>query len=587
MIKGMRKPLLLAIALALTGEAVASDAAEDRKGPGANSSRERMAGARLNIEGDPLYVYQWHLKNTGQKGFGDLLPVPGVDLNIGDLHDSGVRGAGVIVGIVDDGLEVHHEDLAANVVFGGSKNFVDGSNDPTPTDARNAHGTNVAGVVAEVGWNGIGGRGVAPEAHLKGFNFLDSSFVKSDVVLDSDENIRYAWGGGPEAADVDVFVNSWSFAETFYSTKSREEQKSWERLMAATRHGLGGIYVKAAGNDYGEDAICPRAAELGLGCISPNLDPFDNFIHTITVAALDPDGRRSYYSLMGSSIWITGLGGGDGHEVAVGGSSPETEKDSWPGIVSTDLSGCDRGNANVRNSLDGGSSPLNPDCRYESAFSGTSAATPTVSGVVALMLGVSPHLTQRDVKYILATTARWVDHDQPKVVYKDMVLDPGWITNAAGHRFSNWYGFGLVDASAAVDKARTFASLPAMQDTDWLSSDNSPVPIGLPNPRHVMHVDVQQDMKVETLQFAFGTTHKNPENLSAILTSPEGTKSYVLTPFANLKSRDGEGFDVSFSSSNAFLDESSHGLWTLEVVDVTGEPSDATLESFNLRIVGY
>ncbi|WP_226470706.1 S8 family serine peptidase, partial [Luteimonas panaciterrae] len=101
---------------------------------------------------------------------------------------------------------------------------------------------------------------------------------------------------------------------------------------------------------------------------------------------------------------------------------------------------------------------------------GTSAATPMVSGVAALMLEANPRLTYRDVKYILATTARQIHPDQPDVRHPDdrgQVLVPGWTKNAAGHAFSNWYGFGLVDATAAVTKAADFKPLPPLVDSGW------------------------------------------------------------------------------------------------------------------------
>jgi subtilisin-like proprotein convertase family protein len=266
-----------------------------------------------------------------------------------------------------------------------------------------------------------------------------------------------------------------------------------------------------------------------------------------------------------------------------------------PAIVTTDLSGCLRGmNQNgdwVSNALDTSRSKIDSSCNYTAAMNGTSAAAPTVAGVAALMLGVNPNLTQRDVKYILASTARQIDAAQPKAIYEGFVVDPGWITNAAGHHFSNWYGFGLVDAMAAVKMAASFKSLPPMRDSGWQFSDSGDVKIqGARSPEPAeLGVTIDQKFKVEAVQFSFRTTHKTPSNLMAVLISPSGTKSYVQTPFSALEPLEASdmGFEVSLAASNAFLDESAQGTWKLQVIDVADPKVQAKLYDFKIRIVGH
>ncbi|PAM62063.1 hypothetical protein CEJ63_20375, partial [Acinetobacter baumannii] len=91
------------------------------------------------------------------------------------LFRNGIRGQGVTIAIVDDGLQIAHPDLAANVAAIAGKNFSNGSNNPSPSDPnRDNHGTMVGGIAGAVGANGVGVRGVAPAATLKGFNVLAS-----------------------------------------------------------------------------------------------------------------------------------------------------------------------------------------------------------------------------------------------------------------------------------------------------------------------------------------------------------------------------------------------------------------------------
>lgn len=543
--------------------------------------------------GDPLYGYQWYLKNVGQHVFADTRPCVGVDINIGSLHESGVRGKGVTVAVVDSGLDIRHEDLTANVVPGGSVNFQNGSRDPVDVGA---HGTAVAGIIAAAGWNGVGGRGVAPEASLKGFNAGEMIYSGGPEEQQAAfrRYIGYSWGEGAEARDVDVFNNSLGLQPTgSYPAVSHEDIREWEVLMGSTRGGRGGVYVWAGGNGFLQpkdilenndpNAGCD-ANKIGLSCVSTTFDAPSNFIKIITVASVNSRGVRSYFSSAGSSIWVSGPGGEDGAQQAYAGAR---ELSYGPGIVTTDVSGCAAGlniSTSRNNALDGGTS-LDPRCNYSASFSGTSSAAPMISGIAALMLGVNPALTQRDVKYILATTARPLDLEQPKVTYRGMLVEPGWIENAAGFRYSNWYGFGLVDASAAVTMAKSFKTLPPVIDTGWVHSPDAPTRIGGSGSAGTMKIRIGQNFSIEAVQFSLGTSHEHPTELMITLISPSGTISHVLPPLSNLQ--DTKNFSIPLSSSNAFFGEQSQGEWLIHLTDVSGKPVNAELQKFQLRIVGH
>ncbi|WP_373276528.1 S8 family peptidase [Xanthomonas campestris] len=559
---------------------------------------------RASAAGDPLYRYQWHLSNQGQPVIGDSRPVAGVDMDVDLLHALGIRGRGVRVGVVDDGLEIGHEDLAGNIIPNGSHNFGNGSHDPTPSDPGFGHGTSVAGIIAAIGWNGRGGRGVAPEALLSGFDFLGSDSAGNYA------EVRYSWGDGPEARTLDVFNNSWGSASDLYPDFPLEERQSWEALMRSTRGGLGGIYIKSAGNSFRRfrirdaegnvvNACSELSRTLNVGCLLANVDPLSNLPATIVVASVDATGKRASYSSSGSALWISGLGGEFGYQRrfspnAAQNASPETAPFVYdPAIVTTDLSGCSAGDnvdgTTVENALTGSTSRIDASCNYSALMNGTSAAAPTVSGVAALILGANPSLTARDVKYILAKTARQIDPWQPASVYQGSVIDPGWITNAAGHHFSNWYGFGLADGAAAVYEATYFKPLPPVRDTQWVASTAAASQIGGPARPGKQRIRITQAMKVEAVQLSLATTHRTPANLRVVLESPSGTRSYVMTPFSLLDADAyaQTGFYIDLTSSNAFLDERAQGVWTLEITDMSEPATTAALQNFKLRILGH
>jgi len=567
------------------------------------------AGAAQAQQGDPLYRYQWHLMNYGQAVIGDTRPVSGVDLGIDDLHDYNIRGKGVVVGVLDQGAEIAHPDLAANIVPNGSKNFDPGrpEHDPTPTTAGNSHGTMVTGIIGAVGWNGIGVRGVAPSVRLKSFNGFgddDGNDENGDETDLTDSKITYAWWNGAEAKDVQVSNNSWGRPGILPATISENEVAAFERPMSASRNGLGTLYFKAAGNDFGFVGgffnLCTRETRsANVGCAQTGLDERNSLFNVMTIAAVNAVGKRSSYSTPGASLWVSGLGGEYGNQVAYYRFGSGVDYD--PAIVTTDLSGCERGQNNDddrNNALSTSASTIDSTCNYSGQMNGTSAATPTVSGVAALMLQANPRLSYRDVKYILATTARKIDPNQPAAVHANgTVMAPGWVTNAAGHPFSNWYGFGLVDATMAVEHASGFKSLPKLIDTGWRKAQvQAPSPIGNAKKPAALKVRIDSKIaKVEGVQLGFDTTysHQAGDVLKAIpllvtLTSPSGTKSYIIPSFASMATSN--AFSISFISSNAFLDEKGDGDWTLEVANVPladGAAATGNLTAFKIRVLGH
>jgi len=99
---------------------------------------------------DPLFTDQWHLENTGQGG-----GTPGEDVDITTVWDIYKASGNEVIAIIDDGVEISHEDLSANIIAGKSWDYVDENSDPSPgTD--DDHGTACAGIAAGRGFNGWG-----------------------------------------------------------------------------------------------------------------------------------------------------------------------------------------------------------------------------------------------------------------------------------------------------------------------------------------------------------------------------------------------------------------------------------------------
>ena len=318
--------------------------------------------------------------------------------------------------------------MAGNVVA-GSWDFGDQDNDPTRPSLDGDHGTSVAGIINSVGWNNVGGRGVAPEASLIGYNWLDHQ----------GGNTQYeSWGVNPPGGVVaDVYNLSYgqgyegSFAVGGTIGDEAGGSSTQDALRYGTtnhRNGLGALYIKSTGNAYnestssttacGEDSTWLSQNGIDLSCTETWLSTVHSLPYMVQVAALGANEVKSSYSTPGPSVWISGFGGEYGYSTDLY-SSVSGQKFEGPAIMTTDQSGCTNGyvganmgqQPNLFNDGTGGH-PENPNCDYTSNFNGTSSAAPTVAGVVALMLEANPNLTWRDVKHILATTADKFDDNR-------------------------------------------------------------------------------------------------------------------------------------------------------------------------------
>ncbi|WP_219722529.1 S8 family serine peptidase [Salinivibrio kushneri] len=584
-----------------------------------------MDGSRTSDErclpgDDPFTAEQWHLLNRGQNAFAREGGQPGNDLNVWLAHRQDVLGQNVNVAVVDDGLEIAHPDLAANVRAGKSYDFVERDDDPTPEgwNSRNtAHGTSVAGIIAAVRDNGIGGMGVAPLANLQGYNYL---------AYQSQNAWEISHGREGYSDDVRIFnqsyggsgIRSYPYSDDPMSYDGRQNAQ-YKKMSTDAFGGLGAVFIKSAGNGYkrtsfNRQRFGPVDENHGLPWQNSNQSSSNANYWNVTVSALNADGERSSYSSVGSNVFLTAPGGEYG-----------TNK---PAHITTDLTGCTMGyNRDDRIPYDShdlhGGTEIDNTCDFNSVMNGTSSAAPNTSGAFALMMSAYTNLSQRDIRHLLATTATRVDADDADVLLtyqtafggeRTVTGLEGWKQNAAGRWYSPTYGFGLIDVNAALEAAKTYQSLPAQVFTDWTwSYHNQEGETGLTiadagSVATADSVQVADNLTIEAVQVRTSIEHSRMSDLLIELESPSGTRSVLMSPRNSMLSNTldstyPEGFTDHLMLSHKFNGEASQGQWTLYVTDTDGKTRqyslggevksmannsvDGKLTQWSLRVIGH
>ena len=581
-------------------------------GGGGGSSSEVSPGAAANAYPtqsgvtEPLYKFQWALKSAGS--YFSVFPAVSdgrTDINVESVHLAGIKGQGVNVLVIDDGVEMQHEDLVANTDASLSWNFRNDSSDPTPSDSDDSHGTAISGIIAAA-QNEIGVMGIAPRAKLGGV-------TDSDLV----GNIARIYGGAEWSKRADVFNFSMgenpAIPETF--DDDRPENLAIHAQLPALRGGKGAVMLKSAGNEYERfnTRECPEIEGSRIvSCDTAASDPLSLELPVLNVAAANARGVRASYSSAGALNWITGLGGESDARGDFGEQSSFFSEEEGPQIFSTDLSGCNKGKSRTFSTAEAASKTgfvragsavnlsYNPKCNY-AHLNGTSASTPVVTGVVALMLSANPKLGWRDVRDILRETARKIDPDygnkgkrnqqvnlakntfvNPVNTGRSLVhgspsarLDFGWQKNAAGHEFSTWYGFGLVDAAAAVERARTYT---AYQPATLTLPAFAAVPVSQPvvygQVTEVGKFTVRDNKQVDALQLRLSSPAADLclGSVGIYVKSPGDTVSALWVPYniyynTSHRLTKNHHFGVG---SYAFYGESAAGEWTIYAV--SGKP---------------
>ena len=425
------------------------------------------------VPNDPRYPEMWGLNNTGQPSdFGGHPGSPGNDIRAQQAWDITTGNRSVVVGVIDSGIDINHQDLhdnvwtnpaeiAGNGIDDDGNGFVDDINGwdfahndasvfdyteptyppaPSYTGDIEDHGTHVAGTIGAVGNNGTGVTGVSWQVSLMSLKFLTEDGAGTSANLLNAfayaKAMKQLWesSGGTKGANIRVLNNSYG--------GDRFSQAELDAIRALSDAGI--LFVVSAGNEGLPNDFFPVYPS---NYISPNL---------ISVAASSGGGTRAFFSNWG--------------EATVNVTAPGEF------ILST-----------------------TPKNTYD-FFDGTSMAAPHVSGSAALVCALSPNITMQKLRSLMMysgrlapwqflnvfpiSTGRIVDASRAlQGVSSTDVTPPGAINNLNAHisdTFPN-YTLGWVTAGDDGNSGTAAAYEVRFSDTN-LNDANFDLATPLPGP---------------------------------------------------------------------------------------------------------
>jgi subtilisin family serine protease len=372
---------------------------------------------------DHLLRHQWHLSNSGTIPDSSYSLRTGADAKVVDAWRrlDGLGNPQIVIAIIDNGFDLNHPDLKDKVtrpfdLWNQTPQVLQG-------DPRYTHGTPCAGIALAAA-NGNGMVGAAPQARFMPVSGTSFSLRHTEQMFD------YCIQNG-----ADIISCSWGTTDAAFAL-GPDKENAISKAARLGRNGKGCVVLFAVGNedlDY-----------VSFYATHPDV---------IAVAASTSRDEHARYSNRGRHVSVCAPSNGDWPVISTRAWwDPGTESEMGPYKYWRD--GISRGN-------------------HYKHFGGTSAATPLVAGICALMLSANPDLTARAVKEILQQTA-------------DKIGSPSDYIN--GH--SVQYGYGRVNADRAVAEA-----LRRKQPVAPINTPAAPVSAQIPqpaaNPKGLFRFDVR------------------------------------------------------------------------------------------------
>jgi len=456
--------------------------------------------------GRRAFPEQWHLKKTKIDG-----KTVDAHANVEAAWELS-QGEGTTIAIIDDGMDLSHEEFAGAGKVVAPRDVTRGTNDPRPGPGNN-HGTACAGVACGNGLHGASG--VAPEAKLLPIRLASGlgSVAEADAFI---------WAADHGA---DVISCSWGPRDGKWWQPEDPYHAHTTPLADSTRLAI--EYAVRKGRE-GKGCVITWAA--GNGNESVDNDGYASYEKVLAVAACNDSSKKSAYSDYGKAVWCAF-------------PSNDGVASTTPGIWTADRTGAEGYNPGQSSRGDG---PGN----YTNSFGGTLSACPGAAGVAALVLARNPELRWDQVREILKRCCDSIDKEGGKY-------------DASGH--SRSYGYGRLNAVKAVELAAPpkpgyLAIHTAVQDVAINDRETSELAVAVGDRRPIKTVKINVDIE-----------HTYLGDLVVQIGPPPATNVEPVT-LHNLEGAGTDNLKTSYDLTTkpglgVLKGKNPEGIWTLIVRD--------------------
>lgn len=459
------------------------------------------------------FAAQWHLRRT-RVGNNDVNAHASVE-----AAWALSQGAGTTIAVIDDGVDIDHEEFRSSGKIVAPRDATLGSGNPRPGPG-DRHGTACAGVACADG--NFGASGVAPRARLMPIRL-------ASALGSQQEGEAFEWAARNGA---DVISCSWGPEDGDWSDPTDPLHQQVVPLPDSTR-----LAIDFAINQGRGGKGCVVLFAAGNGNESVDNDGYASNPKVMAIAACNDLGKKSAYSDTGRAL------------LCAFPSNETVLPRLTPGIWTTDNSGPAGYNPGQ---LSRGDAAGN----YTNSFGGTSSACPGAAGVAALVLSRNPEL-------------RW---DQVRDIFKracDRIDTAGGNYDASGH--SPLYGHGRLNAKTALDLA-----LPGAGGADRVVTATATKNVPLPDLKTArLALQVAETAALKAIVVSVDIEHTYIGDLVVSIQPPAA----LGVPAIVLHNRTGRGTDnlrVAYDIANApglaaLIGRSPLGTWTLIARDAEAQ----------------